>query len=124
MLQTDHGDTDDFPAPQEGDWIARNFQFSTGDVMPEVRLHYRTIGNPSGEPVLILHGTNGTGASMLTPDFAGKLFGRGQPLDAGRYFIILPDAIGTGGCPSPPTDCAHDFRLTTTTTWCSRSTGY
>jgi homoserine O-acetyltransferase len=69
--------------------------------MSELRLHYRTIGDPSGEPVLVLHGTTGTGASMLTPDFAGELFGRGQPLDANRYFIILPDAIGTGGSSKP-----------------------
>src|SRR5215211_9207292 len=77
----------DDPAPKEGDWIARDFRFHTGEVMPEVRLHYTTIGEPSGEPVLILHGTTGSGASMLTPPFAGELFGPGQPVVAGKYFI-------------------------------------
>jgi homoserine O-acetyltransferase len=101
MLQSSHGGTAAYPAPTEGDWIARDFRFSTGEVMSEVRLHYRTIGDPTGEPVLVLHGTNGTGASMLTPEFAGELFGRGQPIDAERHFIILPDAIGTGGSSKP-----------------------
>jgi homoserine O-acetyltransferase len=91
----------DYPAPKEGQWIARDFRFHTGEVMPELRLHYRTVGNPSGDPVLILHGTGGSGASMLTPAFAGELFGSGQPLDAGKYFIILPDAIGTGKSSKP-----------------------
>jgi homoserine O-acetyltransferase len=91
----------DYPAPKEGDFIARDFRFHTGEVMPELRLHYRTLGNPSGEPVLILHGTGGSGASMLTPAFAGELFGSGQPLDAGKHFIILPDAIGTGKSSKP-----------------------
>src|SRR5262249_28860562 len=86
----------DYPSPQEGDWTARDFRFHTGEVLPELRLHYRTVGNPSGEPVLILHGTGGSGASMLTAAFAGELFGAGQPLDASKYFIILPDAIGAG----------------------------
>ena len=76
----------DYPAPKEGDWVARDFRFSTGEVMPELRLHYRTIGDASGEPVLILHGTSGSGASMLTPAFAGELFGPGQPLDADQVF--------------------------------------
>jgi homoserine O-acetyltransferase len=101
MLQTRHCNAADYPAPQEGDWIARDFRFNTGEVMPELRLHYRTIGDPSGEPVLVLHGTTGTGASMLTPDFAEELFGRGQPLDANNYFIILPDAIGAGRSSKP-----------------------
>ncbi|MFL5030054.1 MAG: alpha/beta fold hydrolase [Xanthobacteraceae bacterium] len=91
----------DDPAPKEGDWIARDFRFHTGEVLPEVRLHYTTIGEPSGEPVLILHGTTGSGASMLTPAFAGELFGPSQPLDAGKYFIILPDAIGAGKSSKP-----------------------
>ena len=82
----------DYPAPKEADWTARDFRFHTGDVFPELRIHYRTVGAPSGEPVLVLHGTAGSGASMLTKDFAGELFGPGQPLDAARYFIILPDA--------------------------------
>jgi len=86
----------DYPVPNEGDWIARDFRFHTGDVMPELRLHYTTVGAPSGQPVLILHGTTGSGATMLSPAFAGELFGPGQPLDASKYFIILPDAIGTG----------------------------
>src|SRR3954449_8624319 len=91
----------DYPAPNEGDWIARDFRFHTGDVMQELRLHYTTVGAPSGQPVLILHGTTGSGAGFLTPAFAGELFGPGQPLDASRYYIILTDAIGTGGSSKP-----------------------
>ncbi len=91
----------DYPAPKEGDWVARDFRFHTGEVMPELRLHYRTLGDPSGEPVLLLHGTGGSGANFLTPGFAGELFGSGQPLDASKYFIILPDAIGTGKSAKP-----------------------
>jgi len=91
----------DYPAPREDDWIARDFRFHTGEVMPELRLHYVTVGEPSGEPVLILHGTTGSGSSMLSPAFAGELFGPGQPLDAGKYFIVLPDAIGAGKSSKP-----------------------
>jgi homoserine O-acetyltransferase/O-succinyltransferase len=91
----------DYPAPKEGEWVARDFRFHTGEVMPELRLHYRTIGEPSGQPVLILHGTAGSGARMLTPAFAGELFGPGQPLDASKYFIVLPDAIGAGKSSKP-----------------------
>jgi homoserine O-acetyltransferase len=86
----------DYPAPQEGDWIARDFKFHTGEVMPELRLHYTTIGAASGQPVLILHGTGGSAKSLLTAQFAGELFGPGAPLDAAKYFIILPDAVGHG----------------------------
>ena len=90
----------DYPAPQEGSWTARDFRFHTGEVM-DVRLQYRTVGAPGGEPVVVLHGTTGSGASMLTPAFAGELFGPGQPLDAKRYFIILPDALGHGRSSKP-----------------------
>ena len=72
----------DYPAPKEGQWIARDFKFHTGEVMPELRIHYTTVGEPTGQPVLVLHGTTGSAASMLTPAFAGELFGPGQPLDA------------------------------------------
>ena len=91
----------DYPAPKEGDFTMRDFRFQSGQVLPELRIHYRTVGNPGGEPVLVLHGTTGSGASMLTPGYAGELFGAGQPLDASRYFIILPDGIGTGGSSKP-----------------------
>jgi len=91
----------DYPAAVEGDWVVRDFHFHTGEVLPELRLHYTTVGARSGEPVLILHGTAGSGTGMLTKDFAGELFGPGQPLDASRYFIILPDAIGTGKSTRP-----------------------
>ncbi len=91
----------DYPTPKEGTWVVRDFRFHTGDVLPELRLHYTTVGAPSGEPVLILHGTTGSGTGMLTPAFAGELFGPGQPLDASRYFIILPDAVGTGKSSKP-----------------------
>jgi homoserine O-acetyltransferase len=91
----------DYPAAKEGDWVARDFRFHTGEVLPEVRLHYRTIGKPEGIPVVVLHGTGSSGLSMLTPAFAGELFGPGQPLDAEKYFIILPDAIGHGNSTKP-----------------------
>ena len=91
----------DYPAPKQGDWIARDFKFHTGEVMPELRLHYTTVGEPSGQPVLVLHGTGGSGASMLTPGFAGELFGAGQPLDAAKYYIIIPDGIGHGKSSKP-----------------------
>src|SRR2546428_12116312 len=63
----------DYPAPKEADWVARDFRFHSGEAMPEVRLHYTTVGAPSGEPVLLLHGTAGSGATLLTKDFAGEL---------------------------------------------------
>ncbi len=91
----------DFPTPKEAHWSVGDFRFHTGEVLPELRLHYTTVGEPEGEPVLVLHGTNGSGASLLTPAFAGQLFGPGQPLDAARYYIILPDAIGTGQSSKP-----------------------
>jgi len=91
----------DYPAPQEGSWVLRDFRFHTGEVLPELRLHYRTIGAPTGEPVVILHGTTQSGAAMLSPAFAGELFGPGQPLDAKRYYVILPDAVGHGKSSKP-----------------------
>jgi homoserine O-acetyltransferase len=101
----------DYPAPKEGDWVAKDFRFHTGQVVPEVRLHYTTIGAPTGEPVLILHGTGGAGAAFLTPAFAGELFGPGQPLDATKYFIILPDAIGAGKSTKPSDGLRAKFPL-------------
>lgn len=91
----------DYPAPKQGDWVARDFKFHTGEVMPDLKLHYTTVGEPTGQPVLVLHGTGGSGASMLTPAFAGELFGAGQPLDASKYYIIIPDAIGHGKSSKP-----------------------
>ena len=91
----------EYPQPREADWIARDFRFHTGEIMPELRLHYTTVGEPSGVPVLILHGTTGSGTAMLTPAFAGELFGPGQPLDARKYFIVLPDALGAGKSSKP-----------------------
>jgi homoserine O-acetyltransferase len=91
----------DYPAPKQGDWIAKDFKFHTGETMPELRLHYTTVGEPSGQPVLVLHGSGGSAASMLTPAFAGELFGAGQPLDASRYYIIIPDSIGHGKSSKP-----------------------
>ena len=101
------------PTPTEGDYIAHNFHFQSGETLPELRLHYTTFGKPtkdaSGEvtnAVLILHGTSGTGHQFLAPQFADVLFGTGQLLDATRYFIILPDNIGHGKS-SKPSDALH-----------------
>src|SRR5467141_3540550 len=91
----------DYPAPKQGDWIAKDFKFHTGETMPELRLHYTTVGEPTGQPVLVLHGSGGSAASLLTPVFAGELFGAGQPLDASKYYIIIPDGIGHGKSSKP-----------------------
>jgi len=91
----------DYPAPKQGDFIARNFKFHTGETMPELKLHYTTVGEPTGQPVLVLHGSGGSALTMLTPAFAGELFGPGQPLDATKYFIIIPDGIGHGKSAKP-----------------------
>jgi homoserine O-acetyltransferase len=102
-----------YPAPVEGDYVIENFTFISGEVLPQLKLHYRTIGKPVKDDagvvrnaVLVMHGTTGSGAGFLSGQFAGGLFGPGQLLDATRYFIILPDAIGHGKS-SKPSDSMH-----------------
>jgi len=92
----------------EGDHVIDDFRFEDGRTLPELRLHYRTLGQPQRDAqgrvtnaVMVLHGTGGTGAQFLRPQFADELFGPGQPLDIGRYYVILPDNIGHGGSSKP-----------------------
>jgi homoserine O-acetyltransferase/O-succinyltransferase len=101
------------PSAKEGDLVVKNFKFRSGETLPELRLHYTTLGKPARNAqgrvtnaVLILHGTGGTGHQFLQPVFAGELFGPGQLLDAARYYIILPDGIGHGKS-SKPSDGPH-----------------
>ncbi len=91
----------DYPAPKQGEWIARDFKFHTGETLAEVKLHYTTVGAPSGIPIVVLHGSGGSAQRMLTREFAGELFGPGQPFDASKYYIIVPDALGHGGSAKP-----------------------
>lgn len=91
----------DLPPAQEHEWIIPNYTFKNGDTLPELRLHYTTLGDPKGEPVLILHGTTGSARSMFKDGFADELYGAGQPLDASKYYLIIPDAIGTGKSSKP-----------------------
>jgi len=86
---------------QEGDFILKDFTFHDGSKLAAVSMHYITLGDAKSPAVLALHGTSGNGASLLSPDFGGQLFGPGQPLDAGKYFIILPDMVGTGKSSKP-----------------------
>jgi len=90
-----------WPPARSATWVARDFRFHTGETLAQVTVAYRTLGNPSGEPVMLLHGTAGNGGNWLNAAFAGEMFGPGQPLDASRYFIILPDSIGTGASSKP-----------------------
>ncbi|HEX6746838.1 MAG TPA: alpha/beta fold hydrolase [Longimicrobium sp.] len=97
-----------YPAPVEGDFVMRDFAFGSGERLPELRIHYRTVGTPQRDAggrvrnaMLILHGTTGSGANFISPTFAGRLFGPGQLLDARRFFIILPDGIGHGRSSRP-----------------------
>jgi len=103
----------DYPVPTEGDFVLRDFKFTSGETLPELRIHYRTIGTPVkdekgvvGNAILITHGTTGSGAQFIRPEFAGELFGPNQPLDATRFFIVLPDGIGHGKS-SKPSDGMH-----------------
>ncbi len=91
----------DLPLQKEGDWIVHDFRFHDGTVLPDLRLHYTTLGAPTGEPVVILHGTSQSGSAMLAAPFAGQLFGPGQPLDLASHYVILPDAIGHGKSSKP-----------------------
>jgi homoserine O-acetyltransferase len=98
----------DYPAPVEGDFHLKNFQFASGEKLAELRIHYRTVGTPKRDArgvvnnaVLITHGTGGSGAQFLRPEFAGELFGPGGVLDAARYYIILSDGIGHGQSSKP-----------------------
>jgi homoserine O-acetyltransferase len=108
------GSAADYPAPMEGDYTIRDFKFTSGETLPELRIHYRTIGKPEKDAqgktknaVLIMHGTTGSGAQFVPrPEFADQLFGKGQPLDATKFFIILPDGIGHGKS-SKPSDGLH-----------------
>ena len=103
----------DSPTPTEGDYVVRDFKFTSGETLPALRLHYRTLGKPEKDAqgkttnaVLIMHGTTGSGAQFIRPEFAGDLFGKDQLLDATKFFIVLPDAIGHGKS-SKPSDGLH-----------------
>jgi homoserine O-acetyltransferase len=94
--------------PAHGDFVIKNFRFTSGEVLPALRLHYRTLGKPRRDAnglvrnaVLILHGTGGSGAQFEAPTFAGQLFVAGGLLDATRYFLIMPDALGFGQSSKP-----------------------
>ncbi len=103
----------EYPKPTQADYVLRDFRFASGQTLPELRIHYRTLGEPERDAqgvvhnaVLILHGTTGQGGNFIRDEFAGELFGRGQPLDATRYYLILPDGIGHGKS-SKPSDGLH-----------------
>lgn len=98
----------EYPAPKEGEFTIKNFKFKSGETLDTLRLHYATVGTPQRDgrgqitnAVMILHGTGGSGKQFLQPYFAGELYGPGQPLDATRYYIILPDNVGHGGSSKP-----------------------
>jgi homoserine O-acetyltransferase len=102
-----------YPTPAQGDFLIRDFHFKNGETLPELKLHYTTLGTPMRDKdgvvrnaVLIMHGTGGSGRNFLNERFAGVLFGSGQLLDATKYFIILPDSIGHGAS-SKPSDGQH-----------------
>jgi homoserine O-acetyltransferase len=103
----------EYPKPTEGDYVIRDFKFASGETLPELRIHYYTLGKPEKDAqgkttnaVLIMHGTTGSGAQFIRPEFAGELFGKDQPLDATKFFVVLPDGIGHGKS-SKPSDGMH-----------------
>ena len=107
------GPAAEFPSSVEGEFSRINFQFTSGETIPALRIHYRALGQPRRDErgvvrnaVLILHGTGGSGTQFMGPEFAGELFGPGQPLDVSRYFVVLPDGIGHGQS-SKPSDGLH-----------------
>ncbi len=112
------GSAAEFPAALEGDYTIHNFKFHSGETLPDLKLHYYGIGNPkSPNVVLVMHGTGGNGKGFQSQNFGGELFGEGQPIDATKYFIVMPDAIGHGQSSKPsdgmrahfPKYCYHDM---------------
>jgi homoserine O-acetyltransferase/O-succinyltransferase len=119
----------DYPAPTEGDYTLHDFKLASGETLPELRLHYRTLGKPQKDSqgkttnaVLIMHGTTGSGAQFVRPEFAGELFGKDQPLDATKFFIVLPDGIGHGKSSKPSDGMRAKSRAMATLTWWGRTT--
>jgi len=113
LLAASFASAADYPAPTESDFTIRDFKFASGETLPELRLHYRTLGKPEKDAqgkttnaVLIMHGTTGSGAQFIRSEFAGELFGKDEPLDATKFFIVLPDGIGHGKS-SKPSDGMH-----------------
>ena len=103
----------EYPQPSESDFVLHDFKFASGETMPELRIHYRAFGTPAKDEhgvvrnaVLITHGTTGSGAQFVRPEFAGELFSAGQPLDVTKFFVVLPDGIGHGNS-SKPSDGLH-----------------
>src|SRR5437868_9522513 len=103
----------DYPQPSEGDYSIRDFKIASGETLPELRIHYRALGKPKKDAqgkarnaILVMHGTTGSGAQFFRPEFAGELFGPGQPRDAAEFFIVVPDGIGHGKS-SKPSDGLH-----------------
>jgi homoserine O-acetyltransferase len=108
LLLDAHVGAAQYPVPTEGDFVLKDFRFMSGEILPELRVHYRTLGRPERDAqgvvtnaVLILHGTTGSGAQFIRPEFAGELFRAGGLLDSARHFIILPDGIGHGQTSKP-----------------------
>jgi homoserine O-acetyltransferase/O-succinyltransferase len=102
-----------YPAPAAGDFTIHDFHFRDGEFLPEIHMHYLTLGEPRRDEhgvvrnaVLILHGTTGSSAQFLRPEFADELYGKGQPLDATRYYLVIPDNLGHGQS-SKPSDGLH-----------------
>src|SRR2546423_8370882 len=105
----------DYPTPIDAEHTLRDFKFASGESLPELRIHYRALGrrektaDGKTNVVLIMHGTTGSGAQFIRPEFAGELFGKGQPLDATKFFIVLPDGIGHGKSSKPSDDMHAKF---------------
>src|SRR5258707_12373827 len=100
--------TTHWPNQQEGDFVIKDFRFKSGEALLALNIHYTTLGTPqrnaSGDitnAVILLHGTSSSGKAWLMPPLADELFAPGQPLDAARYFIVLPDGLGRGGSSQP-----------------------
>src|SRR6185295_18861550 len=108
VLQAGDGRAVQGPRMTEADYVIKDFKFTSGETLPELRIHYRTLGAPAKNAqgvvtnaVLIMHGTGGTGGQFTGRGFAGELFLPGQPLDATKYYIVLPDDIGHGKSSKP-----------------------
>jgi homoserine O-acetyltransferase/O-succinyltransferase len=113
MDEVDAQGVANYPTPVQGDVVLKDFRFANGESMQNLRLHYRTVGSPVRDArgvvtnaVLVLHGTGGSGAQFIRPEFANRLFAPGGVLDAAKYYIVLPDGIGHGDS-SKPSDGMH-----------------